>query len=62
MYTIVFQHGRKAYRYVHHSPNDDDIIMHWLYDMTAAYWRSMTYLLIIDADKKILLKYKRPAR
>ncbi len=60
MYTIVFQGRKKAYRYSYYAP-DSDSLLDWLYDMAAKYKR-IVYLLIVDSNKQILLKYKRPAR
>lgn len=60
MYTIVFQKSPKAYRLVLHAIDDWDILS-WLYD-TAVNYQHMAYLLIVDSNKHILLKYKRTAR
>ncbi len=61
MYTIVFQSSKICYRYVCYAP-DGDSLLDWLRSVATAYARQMTYLLVIDSDKHILLKYKRPAR
>ena len=60
MYTVLFQNSRHDYRYIYYA--DADIIMPWLYDMAASYSRRMTYLLVIDSNKQILLKFKRTRR